>query len=383
MPTPVSRSPYYTDDHEAFRRTVRRWVDERLVPHVERWEQEKAFPRELYAAAAEIGLLGLGFPEEYGGLPADPFLTIIVCEELARTGAGGLSAGLMSHSIGLPPVAALGSDALKQEVLPAVLSGEKISALAVTEPSGGSDVANLRTTARREGDDYILNGQKTFITSGMRADYLTCAVRTGGPGMEGVSILLVPGDAPGLSRTPLEKMGWWCSDTATLYFDECRVPARYLVGAENQGFLGLMLNFNNERLALAANAYAFAKVAYEDALAWAEQRETFGRPLLKRQAIRHKLIDMQADLLATQAFLEATAYRLQQGEQPIAEICMLKNRAVACMEHVAAEAVQILGGAGYMQGCRVERIYRETKVIAIGGGASEIMKDLAARQMGW
>lgn len=377
------KSPHYTDEHEAFRLTLRRWVERELIPHVDRWEAEKAFPRELYRKAAEIGLLALGFPEDHGGIPTDPFYTILVCEELARAGSGGLSAGLMSHSIGLPPVAALGSDALKAKVLPGVIAGEQISALAITEPSGGSDVANLKTTARRDGDHYVLNGSKTFITSGMRADWITCAVRTGGEGMGGVSIVVVPGDAPGLSRTPLEKMGWWCSDTATLYFEDCRVPAENLVGEENQGFLGIMLNFNNERLALAANAWAFAKVAFEEALGWAKDRETFGRPLIKRQAIRHKLVDMHADLLSTQAFLEQVALQMKDGEQPIAEICMLKNRAVECMERCATEAVQILGGAGYLQGTKAERIYREVKVIAIGGGASEIMKDLAARQLGW
>lgn len=375
--------PYYTEEHQAFRQSLRRWVDREILPHVEAWEAARAFPRELYAKAAELGLLGMGFPEAYGGVPMDPFHVIITCEELARAAAGGLSAGLMSHSIGLPPVAHLGSEALKARVIPPVLAGDKISALAVTEPSGGSDVANLRTTARREGDHYVLNGQKTFITSGMRADFITCAVRTGGEGMGGISIVVVPGDAPGLARTPLEKMGWWCSDTATLYFDECRVPVENLVGEENMGFMGLMLNFNNERLALAANAWAFAKVAFEEALGWAKERVTFGRPLIQRQAIRHKLVDMQADLLATQAFLEAVAARMKAGEQPIADICMLKNHAVACMEHCAGDAVQILGGAGYVQGAKAERIYRETKVIAIGGGASEIMKDLAARQLGW
>lgn len=354
-----------------------------VIPHIEAWEQEGAFPRGLYAKAAEIGLLGLGFASEYGGIEADPFYTLLVCQELAAAGAGGLSAGLMTHSIAMPPLAGLGSSALKARVLPDVLSGRKISALAISEPNAGSDVAQLRTTATRDGDHYVLNGTKTFISSGMRADWITCAVRTGEAGMGGISMIMVPGDSPGLTRTPLQKMGWWCSDTATLYFDECRVPVENIVGEENQGFMGIMLNFNNERLALAANAWAFAKVAFEEALEWAKLRETFGRPLIHRQVIRHKFVDMQADLLSTQAFLESVASQMRQGEQPVAEICMLKNTAVACMEHCASEAVQILGGAGYIRGTKSERIFRETKVIAIGGGASEIMKDLAARQMGW
>lgn len=373
----------YGDEHEAFRRSLRSWVQREIMPNIEAWEAERAFPRTLYRSAAELGLMALGFDEAYGGVPTDPFYTIIVCEELARAGSGGLSAGLMSHSIGLPPVANLGSAALKQRIMPPVIQGEAVCALAISEPSGGSDVARLQTTARREGEHYVINGSKTFITSGMRADWITCAVRTGEEGMQGISLIAVPGDAPGLSRTALKKMGWWCSDTATLYFDECRVPAENLIGEENQGFIGIMLNFNNERLALAANAWAFAKVAFEEALAWAKERHTFGRPLIQRQAIRHKLVDMQSDLLCTQAFLHSVAAQMAAGEQPVAEICMLKNKAVGCMEHCASEAVQILGGAGYMQGAKCERIFRETKVVAIGGGASEIMKDLAARQLGW
>ncbi len=376
-------SAHYTPEHEAFRTSLRRFVEQKITPFVDEWDEAEAFPVSLYKDAAEIGLMGLSFPEEYGGIPADPFYGLIVAEELARAACGGISAGLMSHTIAMPPLAALGSAELKSEVLPAVLSGEKIAALAVTEPSGGSDVANLTTTARREGDHYVVNGSKTFITSGMRAHYHTVAVRTGGPGMEGVSLLLIESNAPGFTRTPLKKMGWWASDTATLYFDDCKVPVSNLIGPENQGFMGLMLNFNNERLSLAATAYGFAKVCYEEAVAWAKERVTFGRPLSTRQVIRHKLVDMATQLEATLSFLERVAALIRDGESPIAQICMLKNQAVHTMELCAKEAVQILGGAGYIRGAKCERIYRETKVVAIGGGAEEIMKDLAARQLGY
>jgi acyl-CoA dehydrogenase len=376
-------SPFYTDDHRAFRDVLRRFVEKEITPNVDRWEEAESFPRELYQKAGEIGLLGLGFPEELGGTPADPFHTIVVCEELARAGSGGVSAGLMSHGIAIPPIARIGSDELKAKVVPPTLRGETIAALAVTEPSGGSDVANIQTTARREGDHYIVRGTKTFITSGIRADFYTVVVRTGGEGMGGISLLLVEKGTPGLSTTPLKKMGWWASDTATVYFDDCRVPVSNIIGEENQGFLGLMLNFNNERFALAANAYAFAKVCLDEAIGWAKERVTFGRPLIHRQVIRHKLVDMAMRIEATKSFLESVAYRLTQGDSPIAEICMLKNFAVETMEFCAKEAVQILGGAGYIRGAKCERIYRETKVIAIGGGASEIMKDLAARQLDW
>ncbi|MCA9714150.1 MAG: acyl-CoA dehydrogenase family protein [Myxococcales bacterium] len=371
------------EDLAAFRETIRQFVTSEIEPHINAWEEAGEFPRALYPRAGELGLLGLGFPERYGGTPAGSHWMIAICEELARAGSGGLIAGLLSHGIGAPPIAGMGDEALKDEVLPAILAGEKISALAITEPGGGSDVANLRTSARRDGDHYVVNGSKTFITSGVRADYITTAVRTGDAGMGGVSLLLIPGDAPGLTRTALRKMGWWCSDTATLYFDDCRVPARNLLGEENEGFRGIMMNFNNERLMLAAMAYAFSRVCLDEAVAYARARETFGRPLIKRQVIRHKLVDMAGQLALVRSHLYALARRVDDGEWPIAEVCMLKNSATQCLELCAKEAVQIFGGAGYMRDTKVERIYRETKVLAIGGGAEEIMKDLAARQLGW
>jgi acyl-CoA dehydrogenase len=379
----LAASPYYTPDHEAFRDQLRRFVAKEITPHADAWDEAGEFPRELYRTAAEIGLLGLNFPEEHGGIPADRFYAIIAGQELARGGSGGVAASLMSHTIGCPPIAKLGSEHLKRKVLPGVLRGEKIAALAITEPGGGSDVANLRTTARLDGDHYVVRGEKTFITSGMRADYYTVAVRTGDAGMGGISLLLIERDRPGFTRTPLKKMGWWASDTATLHFDDCRVPAENLIGAENRGFIGIMLNFNDERLGLSASAIGFARVAYEDALDYAKQRETFGKPLIRHQVIRHKLVDMAQRIDASQAMLERIAWALDQGENPIAELCMLKNQATQTMAFCASEAVQIFGGAGFMRGARVERIYREVKVNAIGGGAEEIMKDLASRQLGW
>ncbi len=373
----------YTEDHLAFRDTLRKFVDTRIAPYVDQWDEKEEFPRELYREAGEIGLLGLGFDEEYGGISADSFYTLLVCEELARPGSGGLSAGLMSHTIAAPPIDKLGSPELKQRVLPDILSGEKIAALAVTEPSGGSDVANLKTSAHKDGEHYILNGSKTFITSGMRADYLTVAARTGGPGAEGISIFLVETDREGVERTPLKKMGWWASDTATIYLDNCKIPQENLIGEENMGFLGIMLNFNQERLSLAATSWAFAKVCYQEALEWAQERNTFGKPLISRQVIRHKLVDMATQIAATEAYLERMAHRIDAAEAPVAEICMLKNTATRCVEFCAKEAVQILGGAGFIRGAKSERIYRETKVLSIGGGTEEIMKELASRQLGW
>ena len=376
------KSPFYTPSHEEFRAMVRRFVEQEITPHADEWDEAEGFPRELYKKAAAVGLLGAGFPEEYGGTPADLFYAIIASQELARCGAGGVVASLMSHGIGCPPIARLGSEALKRRVLPAVLAGDKISALAITEPDAGSDVASLRTTARRDGDHYIVNGSKTFITSGVRADFVTVAVRTGGPGMGGISLLLLERDMPGFSRAPLKKMGWWASDTATLTFDDVRVPVTNLIGEENMGFLGIMLNFNSERIGLAASATGFSRVCLEEAIAWARQRIVFGKPLMHQQVIRHKLVDMAMRINATQAYLEILAWRIQNGDSPIADIAMLKNQATQTMAFCASEAVQIHGGMGFMRGTKVERIYREVKVNAIGGGAEEIMKELASRQLG-
>ena len=375
-------SPFYTAEHEAWRAVVRRFVENEIEPHAHQWDEAGEFPRELYVKAAAIGLLGLGFPEEFGGTQADQFMKIVTSQELARAGAGGVNASLMSHTIGSPPIARAARPEVRAKVLPEVLSGKKISALAITEPGGGSDVANLRTKARRDGEHYIVNGEKTFITSGVRADYLTVAVRTGGEGASGVSLLLIEGGTPGLSRTKLKKMGWWASDTATLHFDDCRVPVTNLIGEEGQGFKLIMHNFNSERMGMAASCTAYARVCVDEAIAYAKERKTFGKPIAQHQVIRHKLVDMAQRVAASQAMLEMLAWRLGQGESPVAEICMMKNQATQTMAYCASEAVQIFGGAGFMRGIKVERIYREVKVNAIGGGTEEIMKDLASRQMG-
>ena len=377
-----SRNPFYTEEHEAWRKTLRRWVDQEIAPFVNEWDEAETFPRDLYRKAAEIGLLRLGFPEEYGGIPdKDPFLAIVTTEELNRPACGGVAASLMSHSIGAPPIAAAGTAELKSRVLPRILSGEKISCLAITEPSGGSDVSAIQTSAVRDGEDYVVRGSKTFITSGMRGDYFTVAVRTGGPGIDGVSLLLIEADRPGFARTELKKMGWWASDTATLYFDDVRVPAANLLGEENRGFRLIMNNFNSERLGMAAGANMNARVAFEEALAYARERHTFGQRLADHQVIRHKLVEMARAVNATQAYLEITAWRMAQGESPVADLAMLKIQATQTMEFCAREAVQIFGGAGYIRGHKVERIYREVRVNAIGGGSEEILRDLAARQM--
>lgn len=371
--------------------TAARFAKSDIVPHLAEWEAAGELPRALHKRVAELGWLGLGYPEELGGTPASWAMRTRLAEVLARHGgSGGLMASLFSHNIGLPPIQRHGSAALQAEVIPGVLRGEQISSLAITEPGGGTDVSALRTTARREGDEYVVDGEKIFITSGMRADWITAAVRTDpkDKGPMGISMLVIPGDAAGLTRSRLKKMGWHCSDTAQLRFDGVRVPARYLVGEEGQGFKMILTNFNGERLSMAALALGFSECCYDEALAWAQQRKTFGMAIINHQVIRHKLMDMKTRIESTRAWLNAVVARADSGDRAdkgaewVAQVCLLKNHATEAMQFCADAAVQILGGMGFMEGTACERIYREVKVMTIGGGTDEIMKELASRQLG-
>lgn len=379
-----ARSPFYDETHEAVAQSVRKFMAAEVLPNIDTWEADGELPRELHRKAAQAGILGLNYPEEYGGHSEgfNVFHGLTQSEELAAAGAGGLGASLMTHGIGLPPILALGSEEMKRRIAPEVLAGEKIISLAITEPSGGSDVAQLKTRAEKVGNKYVVNGQKMFITSAMRADYMTVAVRTGGAGMGGISLMLIETDRPGVSRTRLDKMGWRCSDTAAVYFDNVEVPPENLIGPENGGFIGIMRNFNSERLGMAHGCCAMARVALKEAMDWAQQRETFGKRLGAHQSIRIKLADCARQIQATQAWVDLCAHQHMQGKGVPADYAMLKVQATRMLEHVAREAAQVLGGASFITGSKVERIYREVRVNAIGGGSEEIMLDLAGRQMG-
>ena len=380
-----ARSPQYDESHEAVAQSVRRFVAQEVAPHIDRWEAEGELPRDLHKKAAEAGILGLNYPEEFGGHSEgfDIFHSLTQTEELAAVGAGGLGASLMTHGIGLPPILALGSDDMKRRIAPAVLAGEKIIGLGITEPSGGSDVAQIKTKAVLTGNKYVVNGAKMFITSGMRADYLTTAVRTGGPGMGGISLMLIDMNAPGVSRTRLDKMGWRCSDTAAIHFDNVEVAPENLIGPENGGFVGIVRNFNGERLGMAHGCCAMARVALAEAVEWATNRETFGKKLAAHQSIRIKLADCARQIAATQAWVDLCAWQVKTGCGQPADFAMLKVQATRMLEHVAREAAQVLGGASFITGSKVERIYREVRVNAIGGGSEEIMLDMAGRQLGY
>lgn len=380
----MSYSEYFNETHNQVRDSVRKMVQEKILPHINEWEEAGTFPRELYEEAGRTGFLALGYPDALGGVAeGDVFMKIAATEELMRCGSGGLVASLGSLDIGLPPIVKWGSDELKERVVPPVLRGEKIAALAITEPNGGSDVANLKTRAVSDGDYYRVTGSKTFITSGIRADYYTVAVRTGGDGYGGVSLLLMEKGMPGFTTgTPLKKHGWWASDTAELFFDDVKVPKSNLIGSENAGFFIIMTNFQMERLNLAVMANMTSQMALEEALRYAGERSAFGKPLAKMQVIRHKLADMATQVEASREFTYRVAARIQAGIPSVKEVSMAKNFATKVSDHVTWEAVQIFGGMGFMRETLVERLSRDNRILSIGGGTYEIMNEVIAKQLG-
>ncbi|AKA25577.1 acyl-CoA dehydrogenase family protein [Pseudomonas chlororaphis] len=375
---------YFDPSHQLVRDSVRRFVEREILPDIDQWEEAQGFPRELYLKAGAAGILGIGYPEALGGShEGDLFAKIAASEELMRCGSGGLVAGLGSLDIGLPPIVKWARPEVRDRVVPQVLAGEKISALAVTEPGGGSDVANLQTRAVRDGDCYRVSGSKTFITSGVRADFYTVAVRTGEPGFGGISLLLIEKGTPGFTvGRQLKKMGWWASDTAELFFDDCRVPANQLIGAPNMGFACIMGNFQSERLALALMANMTAQLALEESLKWAREREAFGKPIGKFQVIKHRLAEMATALEVSREFTYRQAAKMAAGQAVIKEISMAKNFATDTADRITSDAVQILGGLGYMRESLVERLYRDSRILSIGGGTREVINEIIGKQMG-
>ena len=377
-------NPFETEECRAYREAMRRFLLSEVVPYADGWEEAGEIPWALHEKIGAIGLFGFGIDEQYGGLGfEDCFMRAAGAEEIGKAAAGSVFAAVGGRSISIVPIQRFATEAQKQEILPEVVAGRKGSSLAITEPGGGSDVANLKTTARRDGTDWIVNGSKTFITGGMKSDYFVVGARTGDIGLGGISLFLVPADTPGFSRTAIErKMGWWASDTATLFFDDCRVPAENLLGEKDRGFLAIMQNFNYERLGMTAQVLGMCKHCLDESIAWAQERQTFSKPLIKHQVIRHKIADMSARIDALEAYINQICWLGKDGDMPVAEVAKSKFLGSKTLEFCASEAMQILGGAGYLRGNSVERTYREVKVMAIGGGSEEIMRDLAVREMG-
>ncbi|MEV4842125.1 acyl-CoA dehydrogenase family protein [Micromonospora matsumotoense] len=392
-----------TPERRQLRELTRAFVTREVLPHLADWERAGEVPRTLHATAAKIGLLGIGFPESVGGSGGDLLDSIVVTEEIIRSGgSSGLIAALFTHGIALPHiVAAAGArtggtlggrlparrsaadDPLVNRYVRPTLAGELIGALAVTEPDGGSDVASIRTTARRDGDHYLVNGSKTYVTSGVRADFVTTAVCGDFPGSGSLHLLVIDRGTPGFTvGRKLDKLGWHCSDTAELSFVDVRVPVANRIGEEDTGFLAIMQNFATERLSLATQAYATAQRCVELATRWCRDRSTFGRPLASRQLVRHRLAEMHTRAEAARAYVHQVAARVAAGEPVVTEVAMAKNVAVAACDQVVDAALQLHGGFGYLRDAEVERHYRDARVLGIGGGTTEIMNEIIAKGLG-
>lgn len=375
-----------TPERRALRETCQAFVRREIVPHLAQWERDGEVPRALHKRTAEVGLLAIGAPEEVGGSGGDVIDATVAAEAVVEAGASsGLLAALFTHNIAVPHMISAGDPGQIERFVRPTLAGEKIGSLGVTEPDGGSDVASLRTTAVRDGDHYIVNGAKTFITSGVRADFVTTAVRTGGEGYQGISLLVIEKGTPGFTVSrKLDKMGWLCSDTAELSFVDARVPVGNLVGEENGGFVLVMQQFVNERLGLATHGYAVAQRALDLTVDYVRQRHTFGRPLISRQVVQHKLVEMRQRIELARTYTRSVVLKQAAGEQqPVAEACLAKNAAVAACDWVVDQAVQLHGGMGYMRESEVERHYRDARLLGIGGGATEVLVDLAAKLLGY
>jgi len=374
----------FTSDHREFRKTVKKWAQS-LAPHAEEWDEAGIFPREIFKQAADLGLLGIRFDEKFGGLGLDWWWTTCYAEELVHTENAGLNMALMVQSdMATPIIDELGSDEVKREFLEPAIRGEKIAALGVSEPGGGSDVAAIRTTARRDGDDYVISGQKLWITNGTRSDFITLGVRTGGDGFGGISLLVFPTDVKGFSiGKSIKKIGNKSSDTAELFFDECRVPARYLLGQENAGFYYIMTNFQGERLIAALSCVAGMKKAVEDAITYGKERKAFGRPIGKFQVWRHKLVE---HLTAIEAARRLSYYAvdtfMKNPRAAVREITMAKLYAGDLSQRVLYDCMQMFGGFGYTTEYPIGRAWADARLITVGGGTSEVMKEILVKSPG-
>lgn len=376
---------FETPEHKTLRQQTRKWAQSAIRPHAHTWDVAGEFPRALYEDAASAGVLGVGYPEEWGGAGGDLTHVVVASEEMILGGHSvGTVVGLGSHGIALPPIVRFGTPEQKERFLRPTLEGKFISALAITEPGGGSDVAALSTKAVRDGDHYVVNGSKAFITSGVRADFAVVAVRTGAEGHAGVSLLIIERDRPGyLVSKKLDKMGWCASDTAILSFEDCRVPVSNLVGGENAGFIVIMTNFASERLYLASQCVAIAELAYRETVRYTKERHAFGKSLTGHQVVRHKLADMASRLAAARAITGELVTRMTRGESVPGLAAMAKNTATDMCSYVCDEAVQLHGGYGYMREYLVERLYRDARLYPIGGGTREIMNEIISKAEGY
>lgn len=378
-------SPFMNEAHARWRTQVREFVEREIAPHLDAWDAAGTFPDEVFTRAARAGLLGVGFPERLGGHTedADPYYRIVFAEEFHRLGSGVVFADLATHWIGLPPVVNLGEPSLQESVARPVLAGERRIAFAVTEPGGGSDAGALQTRAERHGDAWRVNGCKTMISGALRADHLLTAVRTGGPGAGGISLLLIDAASPGVTRRQVPGLAWYNASIGTIEFDDVAVPLERLVGVENRGFAGLAQQFNIERVSGIAATLAMSRAALAEAIAWTRERQAFGQRVIDHQAVRHKLVELVGRVRGAYAWLDQCVWRMQRGDAIAADIAMLKVEATRTLERCARDAMHLLGQRAWTGASRVERIYKEARIFAIGGGTEEVLGDQAAKQLGF
>lgn len=376
-------SMYFTEEHELFRKSFKDFLHKEVVPHIDKWEKTGEIERFIWKKFGEMGYFGLHQPEEYGGMGLDLFYTVIFLEELQKINSGGFAAAMWAHAyLAMTHVKAEGSEEIKKKYLTPSIDGEKIGCLCITEPFGGSDVAGMRTTAERKGDEFVINGSKTFITNGVYSDYLVVAAKTAPEkGNKGMSIFIMDRDTPGISASKLDKLGWRASDTAEIAFDNVKIPAENLMGEENKGFSYIMQHFAMERLIMGINAHARAEFALDYALEYMGEREAFGKTIDKFQALRHKIADMASQVEMCREFNYSVAKRMEAGIYVVKEASMSKLLSTKIADEVIYECLQMLGGYGYMEDYPLARMFRDSRLGPIGGGTSEILREIIAKMV--
>lgn len=376
-------SMYFTEEHQLFRASFRDFLQKEVVPYIEQWEKSGTIDRFIWKKFGEMGFFGINYPTQYGGMNLDLFYTVIFLEELQKIKSSGFAAAMWAHVyLAMTHLNAEGSESIKQDYLTASISGDKIGALCITEPFGGSDVAGMRTTAVKSGDKYIINGSKTFITNGVYADYYIVAAKTQPElGNKGISVFLVDTNTPGISATKLDKLGWRASDTAEIAFDNVEIPISNLMGEPNKGFPYIMQHFASERLIMAINAHARAEYALDYTIEYMEQRQAFGTTINKFQALRHTLVEHATEVEHCKVFNYAAMARLNKGEYVVKEATMAKLKSTKVADEAIYSCLQMLGGYGYMEEYPLARLFRDSRLGPIGGGTSEIMKEILSKMI--
>lgn len=372
---------YFTEEHDLFRKSLQDFLNKEVVPHIDNWEKTGVIDRFIWKKFGDMGFLGINYPEAYGGLDLDLFYTVILLEELQKINSGGFAAAIWAHMyLAMTHINAEGNDVIKQHYLAPSISGDKIGCLCITEPFAGSDVSGIRTTAVKKGDNYIINGSKTFITNGVYSDYLVVAAKTNLElGNKGISIFVIDRETVGVSATKLDKLGWRASDTGEIAFDNVKIPASNLMGEENSGFGYIMQHFSLERLVMGVNAHARAEYALEYAQQYMSERLAFGKTIDKFQALRHKLVDLYSDMEMCKEFNYSVTYKLNKGMYVVKEASMSKLKSTQMADDVIYNCLQFLGGYGYMEDYPMARLLRDSRLGPIGGGTSEILKEILAK----